>query len=169
MKKFIIFGHAQHGKDAACKYLQDTFGLSYKSSSLFACEKFLFDEMKDTHHYKTIEECYNDRFLHRKYWYEAIVNYNTPIKTRLARELFSQYDIYCGIRDLEEFQAIRNEGLVDLAIFIDARYRMPVESYDSMKLNRGHADIIIDNNKSLEELHGRLYRLFTTLGYQPQK
>lgn len=166
-KRFIVFGHMRHGKDAACEYIRDRFGLSFISSSQFACDEFLFEDLKNKYNYVTKEECFNDRVNHRELWYQAICDYNYPVKSKLGSELFKDYDIYCGIRDLEEFEAIMDEGLCDLTIFIDASLRKGLEGSESMKLAKEHADIVIDNNGSLADLHRRLDRLFKSLGYVP--
>ena len=163
MRNVIIFGHKQHGKDTACEYLQSQFGVRFISSSFFACQKFLFEQMRGEHGYETIEQCFADRISHRKYWYEAIRDYNTPNKIKLGSQLFAEYDIYCGIRDLEEFEALKAAGLVKLSIFIDASGRLEKESSESMKLDIEHADVIITNNGTLEQFHTKLNRLFQML------
>ncbi len=164
MHNVIIFGHKQHGKDTACEYLEAKYGVSFASSSLFACQLFLFEQMrKEGHSYETIEECFADRVNHRKYWYEAIRDYNTPDKTRLGTKLFSKNDVYCGIRDLEEFQALKAAGMVRLAIFIDASGRLEKEDPESMKMDIEDADIVITNNGTLEEFYTKLDRLMAVL------
>lgn len=165
MKQFIIFGHKQHGKDTVCEYLEKRFGIKFESSSMFAAKKFLFDELKTIHGYSSIYECFNDRVNHRKYWYEAIRNYNDPDRARLGRELFDVADIYCGIRDRDEFEALKRIGIADLTIWIDASDRKPPEGSESMKLNSRDADIVIDNNGTLDELYARLNKLFVAMGY----
>lgn len=164
MRNVIIFGHKQHGKDTACEYLEAKYGVSFASSSLFACQLFLFEQMREEgHSYETIEECFADRVNHRKYWYEAIRDYNTPDKTRLGTKLFSKNDVYCGIRDLEEFQALKAAGMVRLAIFIDASGRLEKEDPESMKMDIEDADIVITNNGTLEEFYTKLDRLMAVL------
>ena len=164
MHNVIIFGHKQHGKDTACEYLEAKYGVSFASSSLFACQLFLFEQMrKEGHSYETIEECFADRVNHRKYWYEAIRDYNTPDKTRLGTKLFSKNDVYCGIRDLEEFRALKAAGMVRLAIFIDASGRLEKEDPESMKMDIEDADIVITNNGTLEEFYTKLDRLMAVL------
>ena len=164
MHNVIIFGHKQHGKDTACEYLEAKYGVSFASSSLFACQLFLFEQMhKEGHSYETIEECFADRVNHRKYWYEAIRDYNTPDKTRLGTKLFSKNDVYCGIRDLEEFRALKAAGMVRLAIFIDASGRLEKEDPESMKMDIEDADIVITNNSTLEEFYTKLDRLMAVL------
>lgn len=164
MHNVIIFGHKQHGKDTACEYLEAKYGVSFASSSLFACQLFLFEQMrKEGHSYETIEECFADRVNHRKYWYEAIRDYNTPDKTRLGTKLFSKNDVYCGIRDLEEFRALKAAGMVRLAIFIDASGRLEKEDPESMKMDIEDADIVITNNGTLEQFYEKLDRLMMQL------
>lgn len=167
MTRFFIFGHAQHGKDTACEYLLKKYGIKYESSSLFAAKKFLFEQMKEEHGYQTLEQCYADRVNHRQYWYENIRDYNDPDRARLAREIFKEASIYCGIRDRDEFNAINQAGLVDLAIWVDASDRKPLEPSSSLKLTRDDADIIIDNNGTLTQFYDRLSALFDSLGYKP--
>ena len=165
MRNLIIFGHKQHGKDTACEYLQSKFGMTFMSYSFFACQAFLFEQiqLQNNNSYKTLEECFEDRVNYRKYWYEAIRDYNTPDKTRMGTQLLSQYDIYCGIRDLEEFSALKTAGLINLSIFIDASDRLEKEDTESMKLDIEDADIVITNNGSLKQFHGKLDKLFALL------
>lgn len=166
--KLIIFGYAQHGKDTACEYLRDRYGLTFSASSMFACRTFLFDQLKDRFGYRSMKACFEDRGAHRQLWYEAIRDYNTPDRTRLGRGIFAEHDVYCGIRDREEFEALRAEGAFDLAIWIDASERRPPESSDSMKLTRDDADLVVDNNGGLLALYRNLDELVANLGLAEQ-
>jgi len=154
--KLIIFGNARHGKDTACEYLRDRYGLSFSASSTFACETFLFEQLRGPFGYASMQECFDDRVNHRQLWYEAIRGHNTPDRTRLGRGIFAANDVYCGIRDREEFESLRAARLFDLAVWIDAEKRLPPESEQSMKLTRQDADLVISNNDDLEALHKRL-------------
>lgn len=167
MSRFMIFGNKQHGKDTACEYLYQKYGLKYESSSFFACKLFLFEQMKEEFGYDSIEQCFADRHNHRKYWYEELRKYNDGDRARLGRAIYANASVYCGIRDKEEFDALKQAGLVDLSIWIDASARMPLESAESIKVTRDDADIIIENNGSLEEFYTKLSNLFDTLGYKP--
>lgn len=161
--KIIVFGYAQHGKDTACEYVRSAFNLRYISSSWFACQHFLYDNLKDIFGYSNIDECYKDRINHRALWYTSILRYNTPDLSKLGTEIFEDHSIYCGIRDRDEFLALKSKGLVDLAIWIDASGRLLTEDSQSMKLNKEDADIIIENNGSLDELNEKLFNLFKNL------
>lgn len=160
VQNFIIMGYKRHGKDTACEILEHIYGLTYMSSSYLACEKFIFDQMKTEHGYKTVDECFSDRVNHRAFWYEAIREYNKENKCRLGAEIFDTYDIYCGIRDKEEFDALNKMGIVDLSIWIDASDRLPPEDVDSMNLSKNDADIIITNNGTQAEFELKLKKCF---------
>lgn len=165
MQKFLIIGHKQHGKDEACIYLRDHYGIRYISSSTLACELFIFDQMKDKYGYKNPYECYQDRDNHRKFWYDAICEYNKDDPGRLGRKIFSTNQIYCGLRDKIEFDALKRNSVFDLCIYIDASDRKPLEDRSSMTLTKQDADIIIDNNGTKEQLYEHLDRLFKFLRY----
>ena len=100
---------------------------------------------------------------HRKYWYEAIRDFNVPDKSRLGKLLFDRHAIYCGIRDKEEFDSLTADGLIHLAIFIDASGRLPKEDPESMKMDIEDADIVITNNGTLEQFYEKLDRLMMQL------
>jgi len=162
--KLIIFGYAQHGKDTACLYLRDRYGLSFSASSMFACRAFLYEQIKDRFGYTSLKACFEDRGAHRQLWYEAIRDYNTPDRTRLGRGIFAEHQVYCGIRDRDEFEALRAAGAFDLAIWIDASQRKPPESSSSMKLTSDDADLVLDNNGGLLTLYRNLDELVVNLG-----
>ena len=147
--KIMICGHARHGKDQLCEFM----GITYRSSSEVAIDAVIWDAMG--HNYSSKEECFEDRVNHRTEWYNLIKEFNTPDRTRLAREILSTNDVYCGIRDREEFLQARAEGLFDLAIWVDASKRMPLEPAKSISLKATDCDIIIDNNGTLDELRSK--------------
>lgn len=167
--RYVIFGHQRHGKDTVCEYLSERFGLTYTASSWYACQVFLFSQLRDKYGYANPQECFDDRGNHRAEWYEAIRDYNAGDRTRMGREILDFHAIYCGIRDREEFEALRDAKLFNLAIWVDASDRKPPEDSSSMNLTRADADIIVDNNGTLDDLHFRLDRLFTLLGYPPRE
>ncbi len=154
--KMIIFGFKEHGKDTACEYLEEKYGISFSASSWHACKTFLFDQIKDRFGYQTHEECFEDRRNHRQLWYEAIRDYNREDRARMGREIFAANVIYCGIRDREEFEALKSEGAFDLAVWVDAGKRLPPEDSTSMNLTVRDSDRVIDNNGTLEDLYREL-------------
>lgn len=158
--KLMICGHGRHGKDQFCEFL----GLEYTSSSMVALDKIIWPEFGKS--YASKEECFEDRINHRVEWHQAITEYNTPDLTRLARDIFAENMVYCGIRNREEFYAAKEGGLFDLSIWIDASGRHPPESEASCKMLPSDCDIIVTNNGSLEELRNKAEALKKALGFE---
>lgn len=145
-KKLIVTGHAHHGKDTFCEMLEELFGYRSVSSSAFM-SPFIFEKIGKLYGYKNLEECWNDKKNHRKEWFDIIVEYNTPDLSRLGREIFREHEIYNGIRNITEFDALKNKGLYDLSIWIDSSERLPAENSSSMTISMEDCDLVFDNNE----------------------
>ena len=161
MKLFVI-GQGRHGKDTAAEIIQEQYGLSFESSSMFCAEHVVtpwLEKLGIT--YDSLAECYADRLNHRMDWYNAIRAYNEGDESRLSAAIFDKYDMYVGIRSRIEFLASRSRS--DLSIWVDARERVP-QLDPSCKILPTDCDIIIDNNGTEEELRYKLTRLFAVIG-----
>lgn|GEM_PF-798405 len=143
--KIMVCGHGRHGKDQFCEFL----GLPFTSSSMIALETVIWPEMWNL--YETKEHCFEDRVNKREQWAEMIRAYNTPDLTKLARDIFAECDVYCGIRSRDEFLKAKEEGLFDLAIWVDASERVP-EVDPTCEVLMSDCNIIIYNNGTLEEI-----------------
>lgn len=174
-EKIVVMGYARHGKDTVCELLRDKYGLTFTSSSQFCAERVVFpavqqmwadynDEQKGRNlpppsvpNYKTADECFADRGNHRALWFDLITAHNTPDKARLGREIFEENHVYCGIRNAREFHGLKNAGVFDWAIWVDATERgMPIEDKSSCTVEPWMADFILDNNGSVEDLERNL-------------
>jgi len=153
MKKILILGCGRSGKDTLAELLQKYYGFSYKSSSEISNELFIFDKIKDKFGYKSLEECFNDRFNHRDIWYDMICEYNKYDKSRLSKEILKKYDCYVGMRDLDEFEASKH--LFDVIIYVDANKRVK-EVEDTNKIDIDLAHFIMTNNKTLEDFETKV-------------
>lgn len=160
--KLLIIGHGRHGKDTVCEILRDQYGYSFESSSQFCSRLFLYDKLKDKYGYTSEEQCYTDRHNRRQEWYDAICAYNTPNAAKLGIEIFRQHDVYCGLRNKREYNAMRNIGVFNYAIWVDRSDHLPVEPSTSMSLKPWMADFTIDNNGKLNEL---LYNTTNLIDY----
>lgn len=157
--KRLILGDGEHGKDTVANIIcQANTSILTISSSLFCAKLFIFDLMKETHGYETVEECFKDRRCigNRIIWHEAIADYNKGDPARLARELIKDYDIYVGMRSRLELTESFKEEVFDLIYWVEAYPRKPRESSASMKLtyryvlehpNRKTPLIFVDNSK----------------------
>lgn len=158
--KIMVCGYARHGKDQFCEYM----GIPFNSSSRVALDKVVWDAIG--HGFADKDECYELRGNHRSTWYNLIKAYNTPDLTRLCRDIFEENDIYCGIRDREEFLAAKQQRLFDLSIWVDASDRVPPEDSSSCTLTPDDCDIVITNNGSLYDLEMKARRIAQTLTQQ---
>lgn len=165
MKKYklIVIGYGRHGKDTVCEILQDEYGYKFMSSSEFCAEKVAYPALKDVYNYSSVSECYSDRHNHRKEWFDLIAGYNIDDPAKLGTELFSEYDIYCGLRRKEELIALSENKACDYIIWVDASKRLPPENAESCTVTSEMADFIIDNNGDLENLKENLENVLRKL------
>lgn len=193
--KFLILGHARHGKDTVAEILRDEYGFTFTSSSLFCAEKVIWKAIHnqraaiDRHiaasspgmsaeqlieelgmmagrEYPSYAECFADRANFRAAWFSLIAAYCYPDKERLAREIFAENDIYVGIRNRRELNAVLNAGLADVTIWVDASERVDQEPMASCTVEPWMAMFTIDNNGFAEDLRRNVHQLMSTLGFE---
>ena len=152
--KLMVCGYGRHGKDTFC----ELSGLKFESSSYFALHAFIWPAWGIMQNYLTPEKCFEDRHNHRAKWHELIKRYNKDDKARLARAIFSENDIYCGIRCREEFNAAKADKLFDYSIWVDASDRHPPEPKDSCTITPDMCDFVLSNNGTEAEFSGRVYQ-----------
>jgi|TARA_B100001094_G_scaffold9563_1_gene8545 hypothetical protein len=162
LPKLLVVGHGRHGKDTVCELLEQ-YGYTFQSSSKFCSQLFIFDDLKDKYGYADEEECYTDRHNRRTEWYNMIHNYCSDDLARLGRNLFSEHDIYCGLRNKREFFAMQNEEIFDYAIWVDRSDHLPPESKDSMSIEQWMCNYTIDNNGDLQRLKKNVHVLMQTV------
>ena len=157
--KLMIVGHGRHGKDTLADGFRE-LGWSCKDSSLASAEVFLFDELKDSMGYPTVEACWADRHNHRALWYRLIAQYNSEDNCRLMRAIYEANDIYVGIRSRRELMSGLSQGLIDLVIWVERPGHDP-ESDSSMTIRRADSDIVVYNDGTEDELKKKAKRLAT--------
>ena len=157
--KLLIIGSARNGKDTFAELLEKHYGLNFKSSSLEAANIFIYDELKDKYGYNTPEECFEDRVNHRAEWYNMICDYNKNDRARLAKGILKNSNAYVGMRDRDEINECIKQELFDLIIWVDSSKRLPPESPDSFNIDISCADIIVDNNGTLNDLEEKAKRI----------
>jgi len=160
LPKLMVCGYGRHGKDTVCEMMAPW---KFVSSSMFVAEAAVYPWLKAQYGYTSLDECYADRGNHRAEWHKLISVYNKKDLARLARELYQEYDIYCGLRCQLEFAAAQKEGLFALSIWVDASERLPPESTDSCTITKRMCDIVIENNGTLVQLMSKVDHLKTVL------
>jgi hypothetical protein len=150
--KLIVTGQAQHGKDSVCEILQ-FLGLKFQSSSYFVGKKVVYPVLALKYDYSSFEECFADRGNHRDEWFQLIADYNLEDKTRLGKELFKEYDVYCGLRNRYEFLALKSENVFHASIWVEAsRRKGKTEDERSLTISQDMCDYVIYNNSNKQAL-----------------
>jgi len=159
--KIAICGPGRHGKDKASEYLASISTLRYTAgTSLFAAgivyRQWGFPLYDDVRH------CFDDRSNHREKWAEIIGKYNADNGvTAIYRECLEFQDILSGLRWKHELLACRNEGIVDLWIWIDASKRIN-DPDPTIQYGPDDCDIVVPNNGTLFSFYRRLFNLAAT-------
>jgi hypothetical protein len=153
--KILIIGHGRHGKDTVAELFLEYGGFKYSSSSQAVAELF-FSKYKNKYKYSSIEECYEDRINKRSEWYDFISDFNKEDPTRLCKYIQSKTDVYCGMRSDIELKACIKEKLFDFIIWVDRSKITPLEDPSSISIDSNYADVILDNNDSLEKLKNKV-------------
>lgn len=162
--KLLIIGYARHGKDTVGEILRDKYGFKFISSSEFVGREVMWNNWGIAK-YTNFDEMFADRVNNRVLWMEMISAYNTPDKTKTASTMISRgYDMYVGMRKLDELRACQEQGVVDYVVWVDASKRMPPETGSmDITLENSKADFIIDNNGPVEELPERVEQFMADL------
>lgn len=114
--KILLLGHKRHGKDTVAQMIKEEANLTFKGSSEYAAELFIYDELKGKYNYNSFMECFEDRVNHRKEWHDLICEYNKEDAARLAKAILSENDMYVGMRSDRELEACQRKNLFDLII-----------------------------------------------------
>lgn len=183
MKLFVV-GHARHGKDTAAQFLEDHAGLSWESSSMFMAKRVIFPHCQEKWaawdrcmdagvtfihgkpafpRYESVDECFEDRGNHRKLWFDLISAANNDDPAYLSQAIFTEHDVYVGMRNPREMHAAKCMGLYDYAIWVDASLRLPPEPATSMGIEPWMCDFVLDNNGEVKHLKRNVARLWKTI------
>lgn len=100
----------------------------------------------------------------RVVWHELIKLYNDNDPAALGKLIYAKNDIYVGIRNYDEYMALRHERAFDVAVWIDASKRLPPEGEGSCTVKPCHADEVIDNNRSLNYTYRQLDQVMRRAG-----
>jgi len=152
-----VCGYGDHGKGTIATYLSLKTKLRYvESTSEAASRLVMFDVLRNKYGlgYESPQAAWHDRRNHRTKWAEEIWGYNnaSPDGLRLYHDVIPDNDILEGVRKAAELHRLRDYGIVDLVVWVDAIKRKPRESSSSCQISAADCDIILDNNGSMMQL-----------------
>ena len=162
--KLLVIGHGRHGKDTVCDLLKKHNHFTFSSSSWFCAKSVILPAIVQAYEdgtavsgetppkYRAIRACFADRHNWRKFWFDSITAFNTPDRSRLAREITAKFDVYGGMRNREELTSSIADKVFDCIVWVDASKRLPPEDASSCTVTMEDADYVIDNNGPEEDL-----------------
>ena len=162
-KNILVVGHKEHGKSTVAQMISDNTGFKYEDSSMASAKLFVYPLLKDKYGYSSLGECYKDRRNRRAEWYKLICDYNKQDKSRLAKDIMKDNDIYVGMRDVKEISMCKVEKIFDLIIGVFDPNK-PLEDESSFNFDLFKASDIIITAGDLEKTR-RNVKLLTPICY----
>jgi len=148
--QIALLGMSRAGKDTAALFLAQFFVFPKpQSSSLTVLPLIAHMAQGDR------EDVYKYRHENREFWLQACHALRADDPTRLARWSLCDSPFSIGLRGKKEFDAVRNEGIIDLSVWID-NSRVAVDP--TVEFTRDDCDVVIDNHTSLDKFYDRLTR-----------
>ncbi len=156
LPKLLLVGPGRCGKDTAGEWLSTRTKLRFAGTT----SKFLAKYVASASGVDA-DLCYATRHQNRDLWHKVGRRIRGNDPAVLIREALREGEITGGCRDLEELEAARDEGLVDLIVWIS---NVRCESDFTLHFNESHCDIIIENHWGLHEFWERLDRFARAMG-----
>lgn len=150
LPKLAIRGPGRCGKDTAARWLatHTPLRLGRTTSEIIAPHVAARLGL-------TVEEAFARRHENRPLWFEVGNELRSPDPTYLVRECMKEGEIVVGLRNSDEVKAARAEGLIDLFVWVERE----VPADPTQTFGPDLCDIVISNNGTLDEFHGRLRAL----------
>jgi len=149
----MFVGMGRAGKDTACDYLSQITTLRNAGTTSKYLAQYMADKLG-----LPVEEAYARRHESdemRIQWYNGGNELRTKGYTTLIRMALANGEITGGVRDLPEIVAAREEGLIDIIVWVE-NVRVPKDP--TVMFTSREADLVIENNWDLEEFHRRIDR-----------
>ncbi len=137
-KKLLIVGHGRAGKDTAGEYLEQVTSLRFAGTTSKYLAKYVARQLN-----RTEADVYATRHRDRMLWKQIGDDIRAGDPSMLIRESLRDGEIVGGVRDIAEVIAAREEGLVDLIVWIENVW-VPVDP--TVTFTERECDIVIQNN-----------------------
>jgi hypothetical protein len=144
--KIAIVGYGRHGKDTVGKIFSKITSLRYGGSTSWAALPYVADHLGI--HPQLAWETRHDN---RQFWKDYCDWLRRDDPCFLIRKVLFRGDMVVGIRDKVELEAMREQKLVDLIIWVDANPRITTVDH-TVTFGPGDCDQMINNNGSVDSL-----------------
>lgn len=150
--KILLMGHEGHGKNTVCQLLQKNYGLSYQIASIYYAKNIIQPKLAEKYGYKNELLCWLDRHNHREEWFQLIKEYNLAHTFRTGSKIWSEFNIYSGLLDIQEYKFLRARKMFDVSIWVDASERVPSETKSTITVETYHGEHLIRNHSTRSAL-----------------
>lgn len=155
LPRIALCGYGRAGKDTAGAYLGEVTALKYTGSLSQIFLPLIAKELGISE-----EAAWEARHSNRAYWKEFGDKYRANDSARLIRESLKLGGLVVGVRDKRELLAAKDEGLLDLIIWIHRE----VPTDPTVTYQPSDCDIIVHNTADLDTFYERLRRLMHFAG-----
>lgn len=163
-RKIAILGYSGAGKDTMAEILNYWYGYRYIQATRFILENYLWEYYNLDLKYDTYEEAYADRVNNRVEWYNMVCDINRNDPATVAKAIYANSDIYCGIRSIAELK--ESYDLIDRVYWIHCGKRILIERgsneiHGAMLLKSEKwkkKTIVIENKESLFKFKLNIYK-----------
>ena len=113
--RLVIIGNGDSGKDYAASYIASKSGLRNCGAVSLHMMPYVAEQMR-----MDPVKAYETRREHREEWAEIIDTYRHGDPACIIREMFKGGSIIAGVRRRDEFDCAKEEGLINLTLWIEA-------------------------------------------------
>lgn len=146
-----ICGPGRAGKDTAGNYLASITSLRRGPSTSEIIAPHVAKRLG-----QTVRRAFSERHENRELWFQVGNELRANDSAYLVKESLKEGEIVVGLRNLDEVMVAREQGLIDLFVYL-LRSDRPEDS--TMKFGASACDIVITNNGTEEEFCAKIRNL----------
>jgi len=150
---FLGWGHC--GKDTAADYWAKIYEMTVDAATSRVVSPLVAWALGASN-----ESVYEARHEDRQFWYQFCHHLREQDPVTLVRWVLGSSDVVVGVRADYELAESVKAGLIDLTVWVD---RPGTAADPTVDFTAEDCDIVINNDKGLEEYYGKLTRLGDTL------
>lgn len=154
MTKVLLVGYGQAGKDEAGAWLQANCHCTYGGSTSMYLTRHVAARTGQPE-----QQCYQERRQNRDLWWRIGRELRDNDPGCLVREALAHGNVVAGVRDACEIVAAREQGLVDVIVWIE---RPGVPEDPTVEFTAEDCDLVLLNSGDLQAFYSRL-RVFAKL------
>lgn len=158
----VLCGYSGAGKDLTAEWLRDMTRVQFHGGTSRTLHYLLCVGLGIAPVDVTTQRLlWESRHVHRAFWFQFGQAINAEDATLIAKLNLGTNDVLVGLRAAEEFEACRAAGVFDLAVWIDAGARVPVDP--TVTFTADHCDVVLRNHGSVADLYQKVDRLAAAL------